>query len=48
MATIGEGFAMGAMLGFTIGMVNVFSKLVTGTGWIEEGAKIAMGVGGGN
>jgi hypothetical protein len=48
MPSLGDGFAMGAGLGFTIGMVNVLSKLITGTGWIEEGAKIAMGLGGGN
>ena len=46
MVTMADGFTLGAGLGLTLGMVNVVSKLITGTGWIEEGAKIAMGMGG--
>ena len=44
----GAAIASGAMAGFAVGMVNLVSKIITGTGWVEEGVVIALGIGGGN
>ena len=43
----GQAMAYGAMAGFAVGIVNIISKSLTGTGWIDESVKIAMGMGGG-
>ena len=46
MGAIVAGFQTGAAVGVTLAMVEVFSKMITGTGWVSTAVQTVLKAGG--